>query len=341
MAEQKRILLIRTDRVGDTIMITPMVRELKLAFPDSFVATLTQPSTSAVFDNNPYVDRIITDDLKKESFWDVVRQIRKLKFTHGLLVFPTERAAFQMFYGRVKKRYMTGFRLYSALTFISGVSRNNYIPLRHEADYCMDLARKIGVKTDNIQLEIFVKESEKSENISFLESNGVPMDKFKLFFHTGSGNSAPNWSEARYFELLKGILNKYKDKDFRIILTAFEMTNDFRKKVIFLNDFRVIDLSEKINTLRELICSISNADLLFCSSTGPIHIADALNVKCIGIYCHRPASSSKHWGVLNSKSVNLEVSEEFCDSNCSADKKICQIENGLLPDEVLNYIEIN
>lgn len=322
-------------------MITPMVRELKRTFPDSYIATLTQPSTSVIFDNNPYVNKTITDDLKKESFRDVIRQIKECKFTHGLMVFPSERAAYQMFLGRVKKRYMTGFRLYSAITFIRSVSRNNYIPLRHEADYCMDLARRIGVKTQNIQPEIFVTEEEKSVSRQFLEDNGVPSDKFKLFFHTGSRNSSPNWSENRYLELLQGILSKFRDKDFRIILTAFEMTDDTRNKIISINDGRVIDLSKKIISLRQLICSISMADLMFCSSTGPIHIADALNIKCVGIHCHRSISSSKHWGVINTKSVNLEVPDEFCDSNCSADKKVCGIENGLLPDAVLKHIEIN
>ncbi len=94
---QKRILIVRTDRVGDVVMITPMIREIRKAFPDSFIATLTNTNTSDILMNNPHLDLSITDDLEKESFWKVVNEIRKNKFTHGLLVMPTERAAFQLF----------------------------------------------------------------------------------------------------------------------------------------------------------------------------------------------------------------------------------------------------
>lgn len=321
-------------------MITPMVRELKRTFPDSYIATLTQPSTSVIFDNNPYVDKTITDDLKKESFRDVVRQIKECKFTHGLMVFPTERAAYQMFLGRVKKRYMTGFRLYSAITFIRGVSRNNYTPLRHEADYCMDLARRIGVKTQNIQPEIFVSEEEKKKNLEFLKNKNIPADLFKIIIHTGSGKSSPNWTEKRYMELINMILEKFKTTDFRIILTALEMSEKFLSGISILKERRIVNISEDVKSLRSFICTISNADLIFSSSTGPIHIADALGIKCIGIFCRRTVTSSKHWGVLNEKSVNLEVSNEYCEKNCSEGKAGCRIEDGITPGDVLKHIEI-
>ncbi|MBN1634728.1 MAG: glycosyltransferase family 9 protein [Ignavibacteria bacterium] len=340
MAKQKRILVVRTDRIGDTVMVTPVVRELKKAFPDSFVATLSQPNTADIFLNNPYVDLIITDDLKKESFRKVVSKIKENKFTHGLIIFPTERAAYQLFLGRVKKRYMTGFRLYSLFTFTRSVSREKYVKLKHEADYCMDLARRIGVKTNNVIPEIFVSEEEKSESIKFLEDNNIPNDIFKIFLHTGSKNSSPNWSENRYFELLTEIIKKFNEKDFRIVLTAMEMSHEFINKVTEMNDKRIVNIADKVKGLRKFICSISNADLMICSSTGPIHLADALDVKCIGIYCRLPMCSAKYWGVLNKKSVNLEVSKEFCETHCGEGKPGCKIEDGITPAEVLKYVEI-
>jgi heptosyltransferase-2 len=338
--KQKRILIVRTDRVGDTVMITPIARELKKTFPDCFVATLTQPSTSAVLMNNPNIDKILTDNLEKETFWDVTLEIRNLKFTHGLLVFPTERAAYQMFFGRVKKRIMTGTRLYGIITFFHSVSRNNYTPLKHEADYCMDLARKIGVETDNIQPEIFVTGNEQRQSLELLKSKGVMDDDFKIFLHTGSKLSAPNWSEEKYYLLIKGMLEKFKNDKFKLLLTAYEMTPEFLAKINAFNDNRIINISKDLKSLRELISAISLADLMVCSSTGPVHLADALNVSCVGLHCHRNMSCAKHWGVLNKKSINLEVPADFCDGTCSTDKKDCHIEDGLRVEEVLKNIQI-
>ncbi|MFA7360319.1 MAG: glycosyltransferase family 9 protein [Candidatus Kapaibacterium sp.] len=334
----RRYLIVRTDRVGDVVMTTAIPREIKKAYPDAFVATLTQPNTAVIFDNNPYVDARITDDLSKNTFWNVVKQIRKYKFDYGLLILPTGRAGYQMFWGGIKKRIGVGRIFYEVITFMGSVSRKNYNPLRHEADYCMDLARKTGVVTNNYQPEIYVSDIEKAEINEFLRTIGISESTYKIILHTGSKNSAPNWSEDKYFRLIQKILKKYPDKEFALLLTAFEMTKEFKDKVKSLNDKRIYDVSDDIDSLRKLIKIISTTDLMICSSTGPIHLADALDRKCIGIHCKRDMSCVKIWGVMNKKSINLEVSKEFCDSNCSSDKEKCGIENGLSTDEVLKHI---
>ena len=108
----KRILLVRTDRVGDVVTITPVIRELRKQFPDSFIGTLTRPITKAVLINNPSVDTMIEDDLEKKSFWDVIKVIRDYKFTDALLLMPTERAAYQLFFARIPNRIGVGRKLY-------------------------------------------------------------------------------------------------------------------------------------------------------------------------------------------------------------------------------------
>ncbi len=341
MGKQKRILIIRTDKVGDVIMITPLVRELRKTFPDSYISVLVNPAVADVFKHNPNINSIISDDLTNESFWDVVREIKERNFSHGLLVFPTERAAFQMLWGGVRKRFMTGYRLYSLITLCKGVSRNKYRNIKHEADYCMDLARRIGVETNNIKVELFISEDEKIKAEQILLDNGISLNSFKIFLHTGSGLSAPNWSEEKYYNLIKEIVKKYNNKNFSLILTAREMSEDFLKKIKNINDKRIFDLSKALISLRDLIICISKADLFISSSTGAAHIADALDIKSIVIHCHRNVSSAKHWGILNEKSINLEVSKEFCDANCSSDKKICMIEEGLKVEDVLNNIIIS
>lgn len=335
---RRRILIVRTDRVGDVVMITPMIRELRRTFPDGFIATLTQPHTKEILLNNPHLDVMLTDDLKKKSFWKVIKEIRKYRFTDALLVLPTERAAYQLFLAGIRNRIGVGKKLYEIITFMKSVSRHNYIPLRHEADYCMDLARKLGVVTDNIQPEIFLTSEEKFEALQILQSWNIDLNSYKIILHTGTKGSAPNWTEDKYYNLLVRMIKQLEGHNYFILLTAPEMSQQFRQAVIQLNNKRIVVVDKKINTLRDLIKIVSQMDLVICSSTGPIHLADALNIRCIGIHCHRNVSSARHWGVLNSKSVNLEVPAEFCDKYCSKDKSICKINEGLNIEDVLKHI---
>lgn len=334
---QKRILIVRTDKVGDVVMITPMIREIKKAFPDSFIATLTNPNSGDVLLNNPYLDIMLEDDLSKSSFREVIRKIKKHNFTIGLLVMPTERAAYQMFLAGIKKRIGVGRKLYEVITFMKSVSRNKYISLKHEADYCMDIARALGVTTDHLNPEIFITEQENDFGKDILFRKGISETDHKIIIHTGSGSSSRNWSEEKYFELIERILEECNKS--KIILTAREMSSAFKQKLRDLNANRLIFVENDIKRLRHLICITANSDLLIASSTGPLHIAAALGIKTIGLYCHRRMNCAAHWGALGDRAVNIEVSKEYCDSHCSIDKEICEFENGISIDEVIASIK--
>ncbi len=333
---QKRILVVRTDKVGDVVMITPLIRELRRKFPGSFIGALTNENSSDILIGNPYLDVIIKDSMKRDNFAKVVKELRSFKFTDGLLIMPTERAAYQMFLAGIGNRIGVGRKLYEVITLMKSISRNKYIPLRHEADYCMDLARKLGVVTNDLTPEIFLSDEEIMEGNEILNNIGCKKDNEKIIIHTGSGNSSRNWSEEKYFLLIKEII-RIKPSS-QIIFTAKEMTKAFRDKIAGLKSDNLFFADMSVYRLRDLIKIIANADLLIASSTGPLHIASALNVKTVGLYCHRPMNCAIHWGALGNKAVNLEVSKEFCDLNCSSDKEVCNFENGIEISEVISII---
>lgn len=335
----KRILIVRTDRVGDVVMITPMIRELRKTYPDAFIATLTQPATGDILLHNPHLNARLTDDLRKETFWEVVRELRRHRFTDGLLVMPTERAAYQMFLAGIRNRVGVGRKLYEIITLMRSVSRNNYTPLRHEADYCMDLARKIGAEGDDIAPEIFVSDRERAEITDLLRRKGVLDTDLKILIHSGTRGSAPNWSEEKYAALISRIVGVYGDMGVKILLTAREMSHGFLSEIQAAAAGRVINLVDVLPTLRDLIKAVAVSDIVICSSTGPAHLGDALGKRCIVLYCHRPMSCSRHWGILNGRSVNLEVSAGYCRANCSADQNTCAFEDGISIDEVMDALD--
>ena len=124
------------------------------------------------------------------------------------------------------------------------------------------------------------------------------------------------------------------------MLTAREMSTIFLEKIDQLNEGRIVNISGKVDDLRDLIKVISNVNLLVTSSTGPIHLASALGIRTIGLYCKRPMDCAKKWGALGINAINVEVSEEHCDNHCSEDKKKCDIENGIEMNEITELIKM-
>jgi len=329
----KRILIVRPDRIGDVVLSTPVPREIKKTYPDSFVAVMLRKYTKAVYENNPYVDQIILiddyDDGSMESFWKKVDEVRSYKFTHSLTLLPTERLNYMLFFAGIPYRVGVGHKLYQFITFTKYVSRNKYIPLRHEADYCMDLARKIGVVSNNLETEIFLTEDEKYKS-SELRTKLLNKKKYLVGIHTTSGNSAPNWTANSYKKLIDGL---QKIETIQIIVTDNQIT----ESQFNVNEKYFPNIGK---SLRESFITFNAVDLLISASTGPMHICAALKVKTLALFCPLTACSPKLWGPLGNESKIILPSEEYCSNKCPGDPKKCTFEGdgGINEEQVLNEV---
>ena len=66
----QRVLVDRRKALGDLIMITPVMRELRRRYPDAWIQLVTEELD--VFDGNPDVDLVVKpESMKKEDPWDV------------------------------------------------------------------------------------------------------------------------------------------------------------------------------------------------------------------------------------------------------------------------------
>lgn len=333
MAKQKRILIVRPDRIGDVVLSTPIPRELKKTYPDCFVAIMLRKYTSDIYLNNPYVDKILLiddkNDYSMEAFWEKVDKIRSYKFTHALMLLPNERINYMLFFAGIPYRVGVGRKLFQFITFTHFVSRNKYNPLRHEADYCMDLARKIGVVTNNLETEIFLTEEEK-KTAAELRKKYLNGKKYLIGIHSTSGNSAPNWTPFSYKKLIERLK---QENDFQIVLTDNNPPEE-------LSNIENVIYSNVNKTLRESIINFAALDVLFSSSTGPMHICAALKVKTVSMFCSLTACSPKLWGPLGNKSLIILPQENYCKLFCSGNPKACTFEgdNGIDIDKAYNAI---
>lgn len=328
--KRKRILISRPDRLGDVILSTPLPREIKKAFPDSFVAVLAREYTKDVFLNNPYVDQIIIFEPENKSlkyFFKKRKEISEWKFSHALMLLPNERINYLLFFAGIPGRVGVGHKFYQFITFTKYVDRNKYIPLRHEADYCMDLARKIGVETFDLKTKIFLTEDElkRSEELRTHLGNA---NKKNILLHTSSGGSAPNLPLKEYIKLAE-LINS--SDNYNLIITDKEIHPGLLK-------YQSLDY--KINSLRDLFILIKSGDLLISSSTGPAHAAAALNVPTLTLFCPLPAASPMLWSPMGNDANYILPDENYCANKCPGDPHICDysLEGGLNAEKVFEKL---
>jgi len=204
----------------------------------------------------------------------------------------------------------------------------------------MDLARKIGVVSNNLSTEIFLSDNEK-DSVKEIRNKFLGTKKYLIGIHTTSGNSAPNWTMSTYQRLIEILSSR---DDIQVVVTdnemvilsvsgGWKMLSEAKSRfagenVIYPN----IGLS-----LRESFLNFAALDLLISASTGPMHVAAALKVKTLSMFCPLTACSPKLWGPQGNQSEFMLPEENYCSTVCPGDPKKCTFEGkgGISPERVM------
>jgi len=320
----RRILIIRPDRIGDVVLTTPLIRAVKRSFSGSFVGVMVGSNAAPLLQGNPNVDLIITDDPRgkdsgKAGFWRMVKFLRSQKFDTGLMPLPRERHAWMMLLAGISTRVGVGGKLFQIITSTQTVSRNKYIPLRHEADYVMDLGRKIGVTDDNLMPELFPRDQEKQNALRRLAVKGINPSRAIIGINPSSGGSVPNWTPRRYIQLIQSLADRYQ-----IVVNISK--NDIEIEEMLAPILRP-GIATDTGDIRELIALCAGMDVLVSSSTGTMHIAAALGVPTVSLFCPLTACSPQLWGPLGNRAEVILPGPNYCQFQCPRDPKICPLED--------------
>lgn len=311
-----RIVVARIDRIGDVVLSTPIPREIKKAYPNSFVSVLVKKYTRDIYLHSPYVDKIILfdgeDDDKPKSFWQLVVEIREHRFTHAFMLLPNEKLNWILFFSGISSRIGVGHKLYQFLSFSKYVDRKKYIPLKHEADYCLDMVRKIGIEPKSMNPEIFLSAEEMAKRDG-MKKKLAPNDQKIIGVNTTSGKSSPNLTIEEYRKL---IIRLTEEKDICVVVTD----NNPPEAIKNLDDVIYPNIDQ---SLRNSIINFSALDVLVSASTGPMHICSALKIPTISMFCPLPACSPTLWGPLGNKSEIILPEENYCSTVCPGDPHIC------------------
>ena len=329
----RRILIIRPDRIGDVVLTTPLIKAVKDSFPGSFVGVLVHTKVVPLLEHNPSIDVIITDDPDgkdsgRSGFWRQVSALRNYHFDTGLMPLPRERHAWMMLLAGISTRIGVGTKLYQVLTGMKSVASRRYGTNRHEADYVMDLGRKIGLTTNTLIPEIFITDEEKKEAGTILTNFGFNLSQPIIGINPGSNRSCPNWLPDRYAELTDRLRSTYQ------IVVNLGPTESSMKEYFDRFDDVFIYQSDD---LRGLIGLCSRLSILVSSSTGTTHIASALKIPTITLFCTLQACAPERWGPLGNRSIIETPPVDYCQIRCPGNPKICNFEE--IPiDGVVHHI---
>ncbi len=317
MISPKNLLIVRTDRIGDVILSLPLAEIVKRKYPECKVTFLVKEYTSPLLKGNPFIDKVLILHERKGKVLTAenIKIIKAENFDTSIIVYPTFKLALINFLSGIKSRIGTGYRWYSFL-FNKKVFEHRKYAEKHELEFNVGLLRKIGIEEKvspaEINFHLKVSDKEKKSIDSFLKDNNVNLQKKILIIHPGSGGSSVDLPTNKLIDLTKRLS---EIENLQILITGSKAEKELCSRFV-LND-SIKNFAGKFD-LSKLITLTGFADLFISNSTGPIHIAAALNKHVIGFYPKILSCSAERWGPYTEKRTIFSPTIDC--SNCSREQ---------------------
>ena len=307
----ERILVVRTDRIGDLVLATPVFEALKNSYPNLEIDALVSSYASPVLQNNPHFDRVLVYDSTRHR--SLLETLRQNKYDLTILVYPRPGLAWLVFRAGIAVRIGTAYRWYSLL-FTHKINQHRSRVEKHESEYNLEMLRPLGFQSGKILPKIYLSKNEIEAAEALLRDCGLNQNDLKVIIHPGGGRSSLRWPDEKFGELALQLKQRIS---VRILVSGDENEKRFTQKVMQHLNQDAIDLTGKLN-LRQLAAVISQSHLIVTNSTGPLHLAAALGTRAVGLYCPIKTASPVRWGPYGSGHVTLRPPLKPC--RCSVEK---------------------
>lgn len=314
----KKIIISRTDSIGDVCLTLPMCKALKEKFPEVKLVFLGKTYTQSVIKACPYVDDFLDfSQLEKLGEQEAIEQIKQINADNIIHVFPNKSVAKWAKKAGVITRIGTSHRLFHWTTCNLRLNFTRKNSELHEAQLNFKLLKPFGINVPAFEEIQSWRLLEAHTTLPDSMANQFVAEK-KIILHCKSQGSAVEWGLDNFMKLAEELANK----GVQVFFTGTENEGRlFREKLP--KHKRIVDVSGKMS-LAELMAFIQKCDILIAASTGPLHLAGLLGTQAIGLFSSRRPIHPGRWKALGAKSIAL-VYDENCET-CRQGKTCACIE---------------
>lgn len=279
----QRVLVIGIARIGDTLLLTPVLRAIKAALPDAELTVCAHPKRREVLDNFPAIDHL-SGLTKQKARW--------------LGWLPRETVDVAIVYGRDTALLHYALRVAKRVfCFDEPVFRDvshgrlTKVPLPsgpiHAVDERMLLVDAwLGQDTSRSRrLGMQMTEAEHQAALEWIEradAKGEPLIGLQTCSFPTKAHR--DWPASHFLALIQGLLARYPNARILILGDAVAAAKGQLFVDAFPNQVRIA--AGKMN-LRESAALMQCLDLYVGVDTGPTHMAGALGVPMVAMYHHQ------------------------------------------------------
>jgi lipopolysaccharide heptosyltransferase II len=289
-----KILVIRTDRIGEVLLSTPIATALKEKWPKAKISMMVRPEVRQLVEGNPYLDEVIEyggegSRVKGQGLKEAVRLkkiFKEKRFDIAVIVNPKKEFHAAAFLARIPVR--VGFDRKWGFLLTHKVKDLKYLAEKHEVEYNLDLVRALGIEPKDKRPVLAVSDSAGClQEASLLGATG----KHIIAIHPCTSNPLKQWPEESFARLGDLLV----ENGYNIVVVSGLSEVKIARDVINRMGHKPIDLTGKVS-LKELAVLFKSCEFLVSNDSGPVHIAAAVGTRVIALFGQRdPGGKPTRW----------------------------------------------
>lgn len=278
----KRILIIMTAGIGNMLLFIPTLRAIRNGFPEAKIDLLVEPrGTKDLVKGCPYIDNVLIFDTSKPMPVRInfIRELQKEKYNLTIVSYTSQNLHSLFITLVIRSPYRIGYDT-EGMDFIYNIKVQ--VEKKHEVEVNLDLIRKLGIKVDNKELQIWLTPEDRKFGEEFFENYDIKKSDLVIGMHAGAYRDFwfKRWDKKK-FAKLGDILHK-----------------EFKAKIILFGGRDEIELCEQIKnlmvnqpiiatgktTIKQTASLIERCNLFISNDSGLMHLAVAVKIPVVAIF---------------------------------------------------------
>jgi heptosyltransferase-2 len=276
----KRILIIQTAFIGDVILCTPLVKNLRGIFPHSHLSFLLIPETKNCLENNPHLNEILVYDKRKKwglkQFLRILGEVRRRDFDLAVIPHRSLRSALLAYLAGIKQRIGFNRSAGSALLTHKIAYLNNI----HEVDRNLSLLSDLSTNLKDISPELFPSPEDYNYVCRLLDESGIRENDKLACIAPGSIWSTKRWLPERFAEVAQLLMEKGGVK---VVFLGSEDERELCQNISDLMKEKPPVIAGKTNILQSAAI-ISMSKVVLSNDSAPVHMASAMKKPVVAMF---------------------------------------------------------
>lgn len=276
----KKILIIKLRGIGDVILSTVVLDNLRNDFPNAQIDFLTEKPSKNALENLPLINNILLFDRKSTAKRiSQIFDIRQRKYDLILDFFSNPSTALITFFSGAKYRagYPYEGRKY-AYNLLGPKERDKF----HAAQLHIEFLKQIGLSSYSSNLYFGLSATDKSFVNNYLAEN-ISGNNLLVGISPSGGWNSKKCDPEKFAEIADNIVEKYNAE---IIILWGPGDKDDTDKIHKLMEHKSIVAPD--TDIKKMAAFLNACDFVVANDSGPMHICTAVNTPVLSL--HGPTS---------------------------------------------------